>query len=281
MQSRNLSAPAWLASAPDDPPTAGIPGCDMLVGLHSFPKTGNTWLRAIVAGIVGDPADRGQMAEYVIDTHMGQCIGHRPWRFAGRTWCFYKSHNMEPFVVEDGQVIRPDRILYIYRHPLDVFTSYLNYLSGNVTALSQKVFGFGFDRVDDLTADQMEHLFQRFLIHGTFDPRAGNPFGSLFDSIENYRTLQARGQPVHLLRYEDLSDDFDSTVQGISAFLDLPLDPGALDRIRATSERLTGTDGRFFWKRKVGTHCSYLSAAQIDRFWDRHHDRMQALGYAR
>lgn len=259
----------------------GMPGCDLLVGLHSFPKSGNTWLRAILAGIIGLPADRGRMAEYLVDIHMGQRIGQRPWRFAGRTWCFYKSHNMDPCVLQDGQVIHPDRIFYIYRHPLDVFMSYLNYLSGNVTALSGKVFGFAFDRVEDLTPDQMEQLFRRFLIHGTFDPRAANPFGNLFDSIDRFRTLQAQGQPVHVLRYEDLSDDFDAAVQGICAFLELPLDPGGIERIRGSADSLTSGDGRFFWKRKVGTHASYLTAGQIDRFWDRHGHRMKALGYER
>lgn len=259
----------------------GIPGCDLLVALHSFPKSGNTWLRAIMAGIIGLPADRGRMAECLVDIHMGQRIGLHPRRFADRTWCFYKSHNMDPCVVQDGQVIHPDRILYIYRHPLDVFISYLNYLSGNVTALSGKVFGFDFDRVDDLTPDQMEQLFRRFLVHGTFDPRAANPFGNLFDSIDRFTALRAQGQPVHVLRYEDLSDDFNATVQGICAFLDLPLAPGAIDRIRRSADRLTSGDGRFFWKRKVGTHASYLTADQIGRFWDRHHNRMKALGYAR
>lgn len=263
------------------PAARGIPGCDHLIGLHSFPKSGNTWLRAIIAGLIGLPTEPGRMAEYVIDTHMGQRIGQRPWRFAGQDWCFYKSHNMAPHVVEDGRVIRPDRILYIHRHPLDVFVSYLNYLSGNVTGLSEKVFGFAFARVEDLTPAQMDRLFRRFLIHGTFDPRPANPFGNIFDSIDSFRALQAQGQPVHLLRYEDLAADFDRTVLGICGFLDIAIAPDDLDRVRRTAEGLTAGDGRFFWKRRVGTHHAYLGAGQIDSFWDRHHHRMQGLGHAR
>lgn len=259
----------------------GIAACDELVGLYSFPKSGNTWLRAIIAAIFRVPVADGMMAEYVIDTHMGQQIGKRPWRFADRTWCFFKSHNKLPAVSHDGAVIRPDRIIYIYRHPLDIFTSYLNYLSGNVTALSQKVFGFTFNSVDHLTPAQMNHLFNRFSTHGTFDPRDDAPFGNLFDSIDTYTALRDAGHKVHILRYEDLTEDFDEAVRRICAFLDVPLEDGDLQRIRTVSDGLTAGDGKFFWKRKVGTHQDYLTKAQIDSFWHRHPDRMVALGYAR
>lgn len=263
------------------PPDTGIAGCDTLVGLYSFPKSGNTWLRAIIAAIFQVPVASGMMAEYVIDTHMGQAIGKRPWRQFDRSWCFYKSHNKTPAIPDGDRMIHPDRIIYIYRHPLDIFTSYLNYLSGNVTALSQKVFGFTFDRVEDLTKAEMSRLLDRFTTHGTFDPRAANPFGSLFDSIDNYTALRDAGGPVHILRYEDLIDDFDTAVSAICAFLDVPLTTGDLDRIRQISEELTAGDGKFFWKRKVGTHRDYLDQSQIDTFWQRHQDRMYALRYHR
>jgi hypothetical protein len=261
--------------------SVGIAACDQLLGLYSFPKSGNTWLRAIIAAIFRVPVEHGMMAEYVIDTHMGQQIGLRPWRFADQTWCFYKSHNKLPAVTQGDTVIRPNKIIYIYRHPLDVFTSYLNYLSGNVTGLSQKVFGFTFDNVEDLTPEELNRLFDKFCTHGTFDPRPANPFGNLFESIDNYIALRDAGQPVLILRYEDLTDDFDAQIAQICAFLDVPLEPGDLDRIRTVSESLTAGDGKFFWKRKVGTHQAYLSEAQIDTFWEQHHSRMTALGYAR
>lgn len=259
----------------------GIEECDQLVGLYSFPKCGNTWLRAIIAAIFRVPVADGMMAEYVIDIHLGQQIGKRPWQFAGRSWCFYKSHNKNPDIQQDDRVIRPDKIIYIYRHPLDIFTSYLNFLSGNVTALSEKVFGFTFNSVDELTPEQLNHLFTRFTNHGTFDPREGAPFGNLFDSIDNYVSLREAGNQVHILRYEDLIEDFDGAVQNICRFLDVPLIEGDLDRIRSVSEQLTAGDGKFFWKRKIGTHQEYLSQDQIDTFWERHQSLMAKLGYAR
>jgi hypothetical protein len=275
MATRNTSA----AFEPVE--TAGVAACDQLLGLYSFPKSGNTWLRAIIAAIFGVPVQQGMMAEYVIDTHMGQRIGQRPWRFADQAWCFYKSHNKTPPVTEGDRVIRPNKIIYIYRHPLDVFTSYLNYLSGNVTAMSEKVFGFTFDRVEDLTPEQWDLLFQRFATHGTFDPRPENPFGSLFESIDNYMALRDAGDPVLILRYEDLQQDFDTQIRRIYAFLDIPLAEEDLPRVRDVSESLTAGDGKFFWKRKIGTHRDYLTDAQIDQFWELHAARMAMLGYAR
>lgn len=259
----------------------GIASCDNLLGLYSFPKSGNTWLRAIIAAIFKVPTPNGMMAEYVIDTHMGQTIGKRPWMFDGKTWCFYKSHNKTPEVFEGDQVIQPDLILYIYRHPLDIFTSYLNYLSGNVTALSQKVFGFSFDKVEDLTPAQLDHLFKRFTEHGTFDPREESPFGSIFESYDNFTALRDAGAPVHVLRYEDLIDDFDAAVTAICTFLQVRIEPGDIESIRSISEGLTAGDGKFFWKRQVGTHQTYLTDSQVHAFWLKHHIRMAAMGYSR
>lgn len=261
--------------------TVGIAACDQLLGLYSFPKSGNTWLRAIIAAIFRVPVANDMMPEYVIDTHLGQRIGQRPWRFADQTWCFYKSHNKTPPVIEGDRVIRPNKIIYIYRHPLDVFTSYLNYLSGNVTGTSEQVFGFAFDRVEDLTPEQWDRLFHRFITQGTFDPRPEDTFGSLFESIDNYTALRDAGQPVLILRYEDLQQDFDGQIRRICAFLGLPPADEDLPRIRDVSESLTAGDGKFFWKRKVGTHRDYLTEAQIDQFWDLHGARMATLGYAR
>jgi len=262
-------------------PAPGHPACDQLVGLYSFPKSGNTWLRAIMVGIFQIPPGRGVLANYVADTHMGLGIGHIPWQHHGRTWCFYKSHNKIPLVHDGGQDFLPDKIIHIYRNPLDVFVSYLNYLSGNVTALSEKVCGFPFEQIEDLTSQQMDHLFQRFTRYGTFDPRPANPFGSFFESIDNFTRLQQAGGAVHILRYEDLIDDFKTALRDIYGFLGLPHKPGDLDRVRRQSDDLTRCDGKFFWKRKVGTHRDYLSSVQIDAFWQVHGHRMTALGCTR
>lgn len=261
--------------------STGHPACDQLVGLYSFPKSGNTWLRAIMTGILEVPQHRTVMANYVPDTHLGQRIGQMPWYYAGRTWCCYKSHNKTPPVQEGAQVFWPDKIIYIYRHPLDVFLSYLNYLSGNVTGLSDKVCGFSFAQVDDLTPQQMDHLFQRFTRHATFDPRTANPFGSLFESIDNFRHLQQAGSAVHILRYEDLTEGFETALRGIYGFLDLSPKVDDPVRVRHLSEELTRRDGKFFWKRQTGTHRDYLSAAQIDAFWQVHGARLSLLGYSR
>ncbi|MGR3506819.1 MAG: sulfotransferase domain-containing protein [Paracoccaceae bacterium] len=263
------------------PAISGHPACDQLVGLYSFPKSGNTWLRAIIIGILEIPQRRAVLASYVPDTHLGQPIGEMPWQHAGQTWCCYKSHNKTPLVQEGARSFRPDKIIYIYRHPLDVFLSYLNYLSGNVTGLSEKVCGFAFERVDDMTPQQMDHLFQRFTRHATFDPRPANPFGSLFESIDNFRHLQQAGNAVHILRYEDLIADFESSISSIYEFLNLPQRAEDPARVQRLSDDLTRCDGKFFWKRKTGTHRDYLDAAQIDVFWQTHAKHMTMLGYSR
>ena len=251
---------------------------DQMVGLYSFPKSGNTWLRAIIAGLFDLPMGPQMLGRYVPDTAM-QAIGRHPVRVGDQAWCFYKSHHKHPLTEHDGVPVRTDRFLFIHRHPLDVFVSYLNYMSGNVQNIGARILGFDFARVEDLTPAQWDLAFAMFLEWGTFSlgPPTDHPFGGVFDGFANFSRMQRGGQAVHLLRYEDLITDFDATVIGIGGFLGLAMvDPA---RVRAISEALTTADGRFFWKRRAGTYRQYLSEDRIAAFEARWASELRMMGY--
>lgn len=250
---------------------------DQVVGLYSFPKCGNTWLRAIIAGITGMPGGPGMLQKYVTDSHYGQVI-ENPWEFQGRNWYFYKSHRKEVITEHKDQKFDTDLILYIYRHPLDVFVSYLNFASRNVAAAVGKKLPVEFDQVDDLTPEEMETLFAIFLEHATLFPE-NQAFGGLFEHTRRFRDLQAAGTiPVHILRYEDLSDNFAGEALAICKFLKLEgINP---DHVFRVADERTRQNGKFFWKRRKENYRNYLSKTQIARFHDVYGEEMAALGYA-
>ena len=248
----------------------------MVVGLYSFPKSGNTWLRAIIASLTGIPNGPGMLQKYVTDTHYGK-IMENPWAFQGTDWFFYKSHFKEPLVKHKDETVVTDKIVYIYRHPLDVFLSYLNFVSNNVSPQAGQSLGISFDKVEDLTPVQMEKLFSLYVVNATLFPQ-NRKFGSVFESINSFKSIQ-KEQPgfVHILRYEDLQDNFKPEVEKICKFLGFKaIDVGS---VFEEADKRTQQNGKFFWKRQKNNFENYLTKEQIARFNDVYKDEMKAIGY--
>lgn len=249
----------------------------VVVGLYSFPKSGNTWLRAIIASMTGIPNGPGMLHKYVTDTHYDKVM-ENPWEFEGKDWYFYKSHHKDLLTRHMEEDIVTDKVIYIYRHPLDVFMSYLNFVSENVSPAAGKSLGISFAKVEDLTPEQMEELFALFLQHATLFPR-NRLFGSVFESIESFKKLaEERPGDVLILRYEDLMDDFDNSIKRISDHLGF--EKVDTDKVYEIADKRTKQNGKFFWKRQKENFRNYLSDEQVDRFLARHADKMKDIGYA-
>lgn len=246
-----------------------------IVGIYSFPKSGNTWLRAIIAAMFGMPNAPGALQKYVTDTHFGRVLDD-PWEHDGRAWYFYKSHHKQPLSEHRGQRFTTDKILYIYRHPLDVFVSYLNFVSQRVSPQAGRSLGVQFSRVEDIPPREMERLFSLFLAHGTLFPQ-NRAFGTIFENIASFIELERCGKPVLILRYEELKQDFSTQIERIAAHLEL----SAVDArtIHEGAEIRTRKNGRFFWKKRSGNFRHYLTDEQIERFMWVHEERMASLGY--
>lgn len=245
------------------------------VGLYSFPKSGNTWLRAIVAAAAKVPSGPGMLHKYVTDMHYSRVI-ENPWAFNGTDWYFYKSHHMDLVTEHKDQVFRTDKVVYIYRNPLDVFLSYVNFVSKNVSGNVGKQLDFEISRVEDLTPAQMEKLFSRWVAHATLFPQ-NKLFGSYFDNVQNFMTLRDRGAPVHIIRYEDLKETFQETVTGMLNFIGL--DGADVDAVFEDADKRTAQDGKFFWKRTANNYETYLSPEQIARFAMVYEKELEVLGY--
>ena len=242
-----------------------------VVGLYSFPKSGNTWIRNIIAAMMGVPNEPHDLQRY------GRVIDN-PWKFQDADWYFYKCHNKQVLTEHQDQSFVTDRIVYIYRHPLDVFVSYLNFVSKNVSPQAGLQLGISFDRVEDLTAAQMERLFSLYTAHGTLFPQ-NRLFGSLLESVNNFRELRERGGQVHILRYEDLVDNFHQEAERIAAFV------GFTDidtqKVYEMADKGTAQNGKFFWKRQKENYRNYLTQDQIDRFWLVYEEQLVPMGYTR
>lgn len=263
-----------LPYIPTGPDTGRGPAA--VIGLYSFPKSGNTWLRAIIASILGIPQAPQMMQRYLTDTFYGRPV-ERPWAFQGRHWYVYKSHHKQVMAEHTGEAFPTDRIVHINRHPLDVFMSYLNFVSSNVSPDAGQSLPVKFDSVEDLSAAELETLFSIFLEHATLFPRNA-AFGNVFSHAQAFRERASAKGGVLDLRYEDLSADFEGEVRRLCAFLGFQRVD--ISRAFVIADQRTRQNGRFFWKRRTETFRSYLTEDQIARFGARHGKAMAALGYA-
>lgn len=240
------------------------------IGLYSFPKSGNTWLRQILAGAAGQP-----MALAVPGIHRHHILGE-PVSIGEKSFRFYKSHGRQEVTMLQGQQMANDGIIYVMRHPLDVFLSYLNYLSDNVKGAHR--YRIPCSSVEDVIArGDLDIFFSVFLAFGTLAPGFEDA-GSWFENVAYWTGRAAHDKRVIVIRYEDMHRDLMEALKPVATLLKVDikyLAPG----VEFARER-TRLDGRFFWKQKVNNYKDLIPSELISRF-DRHHgDLVRHLGYS-
>jgi len=254
------------ANSAEDLPTT-------VVGLYSFPRSGNTWLRQIIASALDIPGN--MLQRYVSDMAYGPILTH-PVMLEDTQWYFYKSHHKSVVTEHRGQSINTDKIVYIYRHPLDVFISFVNFVSNNVDSKVSLNLDFEIENVESLTPKQLDALFSVFTTYGTITPQ-NRAYGGYFEHVDNAFALRDGGGDIHILRYEDLLMDFAPTASKIFDYLQIPVED--IEAVFGEADKRTAQNGKFFWRRQAKTHEEFLSKEQIAAFNQKYGNKLAALGY--
>ena len=270
-----------------------------IIWLASYPKSGNTWIRAFLHNLLRDPPegyDINRITDFTIadsdvrwfepfigrppgDWTREEVAGVRPRVHAAMTKAFpdsvfVKTHNA---LVEDryGPLITlplTAGAIYMVRNPLDVVVSYAHHLARPL--------------------DDVIELLN--------SPDTGNPntertvYQILRDWTEHVLSWTAHPSPaLHVLRYEDLLEAPELHFGKLTRFLGLKPPPERLARaIRRASfgelkareeaagfaERSPLAD-RFFRQGEAGQWRKTLSAAQVNRIVETHREQMGRFGY--
>jgi hypothetical protein len=167
--------------------------------LASYPKSGNTWLRFLIANIIsgGPPAGSLAVSRLVHDLHQPDV----PFEPADPDREFIKTHyartDRHPRIGETAHAV------HVVRHPRDVLLSALNY---------RRMEGV----IENLTDAQYAE---------TFIAHAGDPlwaklgYGSWIEHAATWSTATAF--PVLTIRYEDLKGDAEATLRRVLDFVEL------------------------------------------------------------
>lgn len=241
-----------------------------IIELSSYPRSGNTWMRHLFANIFRIDYYKDIPDFHIWGKETRSLI--KPVRIEGQVFGFYKSH------IPNLKSMSPDLILSIYRHPLDVFLSSLNYFW--ITKASGKFFNSIPKSVDRMLSDgDLKDYFSIFLKNSGSDYYPGM-LGTLSDYFEYIAYCTATSN-LFLLKYEDLYKKRCLALEILlnqSLGLNIHIPPKVFDIV----DRITiGSDSTFdfYWKSRAENYRDYLTPAQVDQYKSVHAKRLQIIGF--
>ena len=270
-----------------------------IVWLASYPKSGNTWLRAFLANLVAnraDPVALNDLPCYAQDEANPELFGalagrpsselgvdeiaalrpqvHAAIAQRARGTCFVKTHNMAGSF--DGHPLHNWDVtagaIYILRNPLDVAVSMTHHFG---IGLEQAIERLGDENVATLNDAQfVTQIIGSWSLHV-----------KSWTDIDNERVL--------MLRYEDLVEKPAKPFAKIAKLVGLGQDRTRIERaIRhagfqslASMEKKHGfieasdKGACFFRKGRINEWREVLSREQVQRVIDAHREQMQRFGY--
>lgn len=274
-----------------------------LYWLASYPKSGNTWFRIVLANLLNtstNPVDLNQIntgaiasARGWIDEALGfdsAYLNHdeldqlRPdiyqWHSEQcRMDGYHKIHDAYTFVNNGRPMIPSDGCLgalYFIRNPLDVAISFANHSRCSIDKAIENMGNetFAFCKNQYRQHNQLRQWLLSWSLH-----------------VQSW--VSAQDIEVLVLRYEDMKEHPLPTFKKAIAFLRLDssetdienaLDNARIEKLQQQEDASGFSEkpakvARFFRKGIVGDWKNTLTSAQIDRIIRDHGDMMQCYGY--
>lgn len=205
--------------------------------LASYPKSGNTWVRAFLANYLVNgrsPVPINDLPEFVRgdgpkhyyeqvlgfpiteplspkETQELRLVLHERFAHESRNTTIVKTHNAIAYL-DDLPTINPEATegaVYIMRNPLDVALSYAHH------------YGMTCDEAIERLGSERNAL-------GGTERQVFQFLGSWSEHVRSW--VEAPGLKVHVMRYEDMLLEPVDSFSRLVGFLELPEDPGRCER---------------------------------------------------
>ena len=254
---------------------------DLTIEISSYPKSGNTWVRHIFREVLrGLDASRLELPVALHQMGAAEIKESEPINIPllDAAVRVYKSH------IFNHPDTKPNRILYVYRHPLDVLFSALNFHATQSLMLDKKIDLTVFkDRKPKLVKDilsegDVSYYYDRFLedAGASLFSRALTGSESYFDHVLSALECQ-RSTTV---RYEDMCKDVSAIIEpAICRVLGVESLPAEIN-YNYVERNTKGSERRdFFWRASSGGYLEILSENQVDKFNNVYSTALNQLGY--
>jgi hypothetical protein len=193
----------------------------------------------------------------------------KPYMDKSGDYLFYKSH------IFDNPNIHSDKIISIYRHPLDVFLSSLNYF--NLHNDHDKFINGVVKSVDDIVADdELEHYFSVFC-----NNLGSDYFSGMLGEYSNYELYirnALSAENVVPVKYEDIYDHPVETVTKLLSSIGLSSIEVKDSDFEHVNDVTKNSKNPFFWKSKKNNFIDFFTKEQVDRFF-KINPYFRTLGY--
>jgi hypothetical protein len=270
-----------------------------LIWLASYPKSGNTWLRAFLHNLMRNPEaayDINRLTDFTLsdaqirwyqlfDPRPGPQISkeevaslrpkvHEAMTRSHPDSVFVKTHNA---MVEDRgtpmiTMAHTAGAIYVIRNPLDVAISYAHHYGLTLDAAIAALATPGLQ-----SENEEIHCYERY--------------GSWSEHVMSWTHRPSPG--LHVVRYEDMLESPHKTFAGVAAFLGLKPARERLEKaIKLSSFKVlreqekrhgfierTANAEWFFREGKAGQWRKTLSSAQVDAVIGAHREQMSRFGY--
>ncbi|MBZ5612727.1 MAG: sulfotransferase domain-containing protein [Acidobacteriia bacterium] len=223
--------------------------------LASYPKSGSTWLRLLIANLrhPDREVDYANLHQLVLDLEVS---GKRDFDRASRPRIIKTHGSFDP---------RYRRVIYVVRDPRDVALSHCEHLRQA-------------RRSDDELA--IEDFIERFLTGKSAASRVSTAHtGSWGENVGSWLATRSRHSDFLLVRFEDLLDGTARELTRVADFAGLPTTAERISQAveRSVIERSSGAKMRK--TAKPGGWRSHLPEAQVARIEDAWGGIMACLGY--
>ena len=220
----------------------------------SYPKSGNTWMRALLAGVTGDgevslshlvggsgtadqafvleevgvnPSQLDDADSFALMRESASSVAERP---DGQI--FRKTHERfidDPHAGQGHVLSTPARAIYITRDPRAIVPSLAWHLNVSqpeaARIMGMRPEGLLEGQVGEMLGDEVRELMGRYLLRGAKVPL---DWGDWSTNVNSW--LDQDAVPVTLVRYEDLIADPHAELERVAREIGLEVAPEVLER---------------------------------------------------
>jgi len=246
--------------------------------VSSYPRSGNTFVRVALTQLFynGETAQMDAKIPEYSQSAQNEFI--KSVNARSEEFMFAKTHSPSPPELEGLKYSSLG--LYIYRHPLDVFLSSLNYIYIN----SDKNY---YSNYFDGKPKSVEDLFESGELSKHFDSFMNNDGLKILEPFSGKwsESLQAWGEKHRadpkswlFVNYVDAVQNTETIIHRICQSLHIVLPSKDIKNAVARAQIVTKPDGHFYWRGKPGNFRKYLTSKQIDSYFELYESKWMQFG---